>query len=215
MTPAEESAIRAVLADVRDPVVVELGAHTGEDGEIFERCCMPGAKLTHVMVEPDPRNCEQILKRHRPAADWRLWQGAVADTHGLREFHTCWNTRDTSRASGSLLAPTAHLIHFPFIKFESTINVPCFTLDRIYEVERITKIDLLYVDVQGAERLVIAGGQNALRHTRYAFMEAEPEVELYEGEALKPELTQIMADLGWEVTGDFTYNLMFRNTRYE
>lgn len=216
MTVAEERAIRLVLAGVSDPVIVELGANTGEDGPIFERCCSPGAKLFHIAVEPDPRNV--ALFHHHPVAAMRklsLVQGACADANGYREFHTCYNTRDTSHASGSLLNPTGHLVHFDFIKFEEAIRVNCHTLDTLFAMHGLTKIDLLYVDVQGAERLVIAGGQRALKRTRYAFMEAEPEVELYEGEALKPELIGIMDGIGFEVAGDFGYNVMFWNTRFE
>lgn len=213
MTPLEEAAIRGVLGDILQPVVVELGAHIGEDGPTFEAACKDGERLIHVMVEPDPYNAELIrLLPQSATRDVRLIEAACADINGLRNFHRSYSD-DGHRASGSLLKPTGHLVYFPDIKFGFPISVRCYTLDRIFVHQGLTKIDLLYVDVQGSERMVIAGGQMALRHTRYAFMEAEPRVQLYEGEALKAELIELME--GWEMVGDFDYNVLFRNTRFE
>jgi hypothetical protein len=58
---------------------------------------------------------------------------------------------------------------------------------------------------------MIAGGKNALAHTRYCFMEAET-VELYRGEALKPDLIALLP--GWKLTDDFGYNILLRNERF-
>jgi hypothetical protein len=43
-------------------------------------------------------------------------------------------------------------------------------------------------------------------------IEAEPEVELYEGQALKPELLAMLPD--WKVLQDFGYNVLLWNTKY-
>ena len=89
--------------------------------------------------------------------------------------------------------------------------VETLTLDSIFGQERLKKIDLLWVDIQGAERNMIAGGQKALSHTRYVFMEAET-VELYEGEALKADL--IAALPGWTLLADFGSNILLRNENF-
>jgi len=81
-------------------------------------------------------------------------------------------------------------------------------LDSIFESEWLTKIDLLWVDIQGAENLMIAGGKTALSHTRYLFMEVE-NVELYEGEALKTDLVALLP--GWTVLQEFEYNVLMVN----
>ncbi len=74
--------------------------------------------------------------------------------------------------------------------------------------EQIESVDLLWVDIQGAERDMIAGGQRTLKNTRYLFIEAE-EQQFYEGQAVRPELLAMLP--GWEVIGEFDYNLLLRN----
>lgn len=207
----EKEAVSALLRPLRNPCIVELGAHTGED-EIWMRqaCC---ETPHYVMVEPDPRNVQAILERAPTSRVRRLIVGAIADEMGMREFHFSFNVKDKTRASGSLRKPTGHLAAIPEVSFPFDGLVQTYTLDQVFEAEWLTKIDLLWVDIQGAENLMIAGGQTALQHTRYLFMEVEV-VELYEGEALKPDLISMLP--GWEVLQEFQYNvLMFNPAFYE
>ena len=89
--------------------------------------------------------------------------------------------------------------------------MPCVSLDDLFSQFGLEKIDLLWVDIQGSERDMIKGGQAALKKTRYCFMEVES-IPLYEGEALKPELLSLMQ--GWDLVGEFEYNVLLRNTQY-
>jgi 2-O-methyltransferase len=216
-TAEEKRAIEVILEGISYPCVVELGAHCGEDGPWIRAACRPEPSQ-YVMVEPDVRNAQAILDdTHGKLAIWsarRLILGAISDRDGMADFHFCRNERDRNRASGSLRRPTGHLEHFPWIEFPFVAQVPTYTLDTVFEREWLTKIDLLWVDIQGAEREMILGGETALRHTRYAFLEAE-DVELYEGEALKPELIALLGARGWALQADFGYNILLRNFRFE
>ncbi len=89
--------------------------------------------------------------------------------------------------------------------------VHVYTLDAIFEREWLTKIDLLWVDIQGAERDMIAGGAKALSHTRYMFMEAET-TELYEGQAMRGELLAMLP--GWTLLGEFEANVLLWNDNF-
>ena len=82
----------------------------------------------------------------------------------------------------------------------------CWSLDHLtYSLGIFGEIDMLWVDIQGAERDMIAGGQNALSRTRYLFIEAET-TELYEGMALRDELLTLLP--GFKVIEEFEYNLL-------
>ena len=214
MTGDEQQAVSKFLSFTKDPVIVELGAYTGEDGPLFESMIAPSQQLLHIMVEPDPRNLEVILNnKNRPlGANRRVIAGAIAAKSGVRTFHFSEDSRDGSRGSGSLLEPTGHIEHFPTIKFAHSAVVPCFTLDEIFEQERLPKIDLLWVDIQGAEKEMITGGKRALANTRYCFMEAES-IELYKGQALKPDLIAMLP--GWSLVADFGYNILLRNLEFD
>lgn len=202
----EQIFVRQILWPLRNPCIVELGAHTGEDESWIREACREEAH--YVMVEPDPRNVQKIIDRGPLHRTRRLIIGAIAETNGSREFNFATKISDKSHASGSLRKPTGHLEHFPDVHFDQSSPVECFSLDSIFESEWLTKIDLLWVDIQGAENLMIAGGKTALSHTRYLFMEVE-NVELYEGEALKTDLVALLP--GWTVLQEFEYNVLMVN----
>ena len=208
MTPEERRAIERVLSKTHDPVVVNLGAHRGEDEEVFRSCLRPGEQLYHLMVEPDPWNCAAI-KRSPLSKNRVLLQGAVARTTERRPFRFSLDLGDGSRGSGSLLEPTGHLELFPMVRFWDPVEVECYSLDYIVTAFKLAKIDLLWADIQGAEKEMILGGSAALRRTEYCFMEAENQ-ELYKGQAVKTELLALMK--GWALVEDFDYNVLLRNT---
>jgi 2-O-methyltransferase len=210
--PEEKAAIRDVMFGVRDPVIVELGARTGEDeGWIREACrYSPGLYL---MVEPDMRNCQKIMEDSGLGLGngRRLILGACASYDGLITFYGGEAPDEhRSRTSGSIRRPTGHLEALPDYTFPEELRtvVPCFTLDTIYKRSYLQRIDLLWVDIQGAERDMIAGGQHALEHTRYLFMEAG-DFEFYAGQALKPELLEMFS--GWKLLQDFGDNMLLFN----
>jgi FkbM family methyltransferase len=188
--------------------VVELGAWDGED---FEG--LVNKPILHIMVEPDPRNIKRILSSPSPlTSDRKLIQGAVARESGFRKFHFS----DGSLQHGSLLEPTGHLKQWPHISFPHVETVACYTLDEIFLKESLSRIDLLWADVQGAEGEMIEGGWKALQKTQYCMLESE-EVEIYKGEVLKPELIKMLE--GWELIQEFhqdftTFNILLRNRRF-
>lgn len=210
-TKQEKNAVQSVLHGMNyDPVIVELGANCGEDEPWIRGCLQRGRDAHYVMVEPDARNCQYIIDKPTSRTR-RLVIGAVAGYTGMIEFHSCENHKARNRASGSIRQPTGHLQHFPEVEFPRSTWVPCFTLDDLAAREDLRHIDLLWVDIQGAERDMIEGGRKTLETTKYLFMEAEPEVELYAGQALKPELISMLP--GWVMMGDFGCNIFMRNTR--
>lgn len=205
MNDDEFEVLKFELSRVTHPFIVEVGAHCGEEADNFSRMCKD---YLHIMVEPDPRNCQVILSRITVPSN--LIIGAVSDSSGFKPFHFSGNGNGV-HGSGSLLEPTGHLEHFPEIHFAHTGYVPCYTLDEIYSARGMTKIDLLWIDAQGAESAIIKGGPNALSHTRMIFFEAES-VELYEGQVLKPELVAMLP--GWDMVRDFGSNVLMRNKAF-
>ena len=204
----EKAAIFRVMKNITSPCVVELGARTGEDEPWIRGCCHEDP--CYIMVEPDLPNAQLIIDHPRGIdRNRRLILGAVAEYDGEAFFHVSWNPADGSRTSGSIRPPTGHLIYYPDTKFyDRPNNVPCWTLDTIFNKEWLTKIDLLWVDIQGAERDMIAGGREALKRTRYIFIEVESS-ELYAGQALREELFAMLA--GWRIVEDLGQNVLLCN----
>jgi 2-O-methyltransferase len=208
-TEQEISVIREHVKKLRSPTVVELGARVGEE-EHWIRGAFP-EDVHYVMVEADIRNCQIIADRYLNRTR-RLIIGAIAERDGSVTFHGSLTDSNT-RGSGSIHKPTGHIGVFPEIEFPCELRtvVPCYSLDTIFDREWLSKIDLLWVDIQGAEKDMILGGRKALSHTRYLFMETEDR-ELYEGMALKPELIALLD--GWKLIQDFGYNCFFENPNF-
>lgn len=189
------------LCHTKNPVIVELGAHVGEEWE-WLRDLRPSY---YGMVEPEPKNLEILERKCSGVA---IYPCAIGPPYHAR-FYSSENYQANNRASGSIRKPTGHLQHFPEVKF-TPAEVFCASVDSLFFF--LDHIDLLWCDIQGAERDMIEGGRTTLANTRFMMIEAEPEVELYEGQALKPELIAMLPD--WEIIKDFGYNLFMRNTKY-
>lgn len=204
----EKSAIFRVMKNITSPCVVELGARTGEDEPWIRGVCHEDP--CYVMVEPDLQNAQLIIDHPRGIdRNRRLILGAVGEHDGEVQFHVSWNPDDGSRTSGSIRKPTGHVIYYPKTEFYPHPNtVPCWKLDTIFNKEWLTKIDLLWVDIQGAERDMIAGGQEALKRTRYLFVEVESS-ELYEGQALREDLFAMLPC--FQIVEDLGQNVLLRN----
>ena len=80
------------------------------------------------------------------------------------------------------------------------IEVAVGTLDDLCIEENLERIDLLKIDVQGAEKSLLAGARQALRRTKYLQIEILF-VEHYRGCALFPELDGICRAAGFELCG--------------
>jgi FkbM family methyltransferase len=209
-TTEEKLAIAEILRDIHAPTIVELGAHCGEDYHWITAMSARGPEHCHyVMVEPDPRNVQHIIDIIPLGRTRRLFVGAIAAENGMRTFHMCEFSDGQRHTSGSLLKPTGHLVHIPECTFPWITTVPCLTLDALFEREWLTKIDLLWVDIQGAEREMIRGGADALWHTRYLFMEVES-LEMYEGQTPKDPLIETLGG-NWGLVQDFGYNVLLLN----
>ncbi len=199
--PERWAVIRA-LKNTRYPVIVELGAYHGEEYEWMLESLGPLGR--YIAVEADPRAASVIAAKQLSLT---LVQAAIARWDGHTTLFLCDNELDQAKASSSIRNPTGHVKHFPWCTFDYETEVPSLRLDTLFKDKSLERIDLLWVDIQGAERDMIAGGAEALKNTRFLMIEAE-EVEFYEGQALKPELLKLLSD--FEVIKDFGYNVFLK-----
>lgn len=209
------------LIDRDDPVLLEIGCNDGQDTSrfltTFPRCRMH-------CFEPDERPLERF-SRHVSSDDprVRLCRAAVGDRDGLVTLHLSSGmpprVREWARVldlkewdlSSSIHPPTGHLDRSPWCKFERTITVPVIRLDTFLTANPdITRIDLIWADVQGAEADLILGATETLRRTRFLYTEFYDK-PMYEGQ---PNKEQIQAMLpGWKLLGIYGQNLLLHNDK--
>jgi FkbM family methyltransferase len=78
-----------------------------------------------------------------------------------------------------------------------SFTVDSTTLDAYYGIE--TGIDVLQIDVQGAEMLVLEGASTILTRTRAVFLEVSTRPDLYSGSATMDEVTSFLDTRGFSL----------------
>lgn len=189
--------------------VLDIGSFNGKDAH----------ELSYVLdsdvhcFEPDKDNFQKIkdLQNNRLI----LWPYALGAWHGKAPFVKSKN----HPASHSMRAPLRHKDIFPAIKFSRTSNmVNCTTLDAWHKaVLKGEPIDLIWLDVNGSESDVIKGGTQALKVTKYLYIEFE-EVELFKG-AMNREKTLLRLP-EFELVSEHNFggnygNLLLKNKNVE
>jgi len=178
-------------------VLVDVGAH---DGWYAKRAALYFPLKSSILVEPLPSNAEGLRKLNLPGM--KVVEAAMADKKGRAKF----TISRTAQASSLLeMSPGMTDAYQLDMSSEKEIEVVVGTLDALCEEENIEHIDLLKVDVQGAEKLLLAGAKNTLRRTKYLQIEMLF-VEHYRGCALFHELDELCRAAGFELCrfGDFS-----------
>ena len=190
-------------------MVVELGAHHGTDTSYLYDMC-PGGPALYVAVEADARNLPNLRGHMRDRTrNLAIIHAAIAAFDGMTDLYLADGEKGTG--SSSIRWPKKHLETWPDITFETTVQVPALTLDTLTDTLGIGEINLIWCDIQGAERDMIAGSQRTLARTRWLLVEADCE-EYYEGQALRDELPGMLP--GWELMAEWPEhaNLLFRRS---
>jgi FkbM family methyltransferase len=203
-----ECELRLLFPRLDARVVFDIGSCEGEDA-IRYASLFPSALV--FAVEPVPGNVRLIeanLARH-PHSNVRILPSALSDSAGRAPLFVSsgqpegvtpgdW---DYGNKSSSLLRPDRHLEVHPWVRFEDQIEVATETLEDVCRREGITRIDVVHLDVQGAELAVIKGAGRLLDHIGAIWMEVEA-IALYEGQPLKPDVEQFMAAHGFRLMVD-------------
>jgi len=167
-----------------DPLILEIGCNDGGDTLEF-LAEFPGCRIHCFECDPRP-----IRAFRSSVTDDRcqLHEVALSNRTGVAVLHMSGGTHDAIvpreewDLSSSLLEPTAHLLAHPWVTFERTCQVETARLDdwarRVIPDE---VVDFIWMDVQGAEHLVIAGGASTFARTRFCYFEYS-DSELYRGQ---------------------------------
>jgi FkbM family methyltransferase len=192
---------------------LDVGAYEGE----FTDSLLAYFTPQHVwLVEADPDQAIVLKNKYGAEPRCHVIPAAVTDRSGTVEF------RVNEHRPSSSLVPIAAQTEEIFNKSMSEariVRVPAVSLDDLFQQHKLPVIDLMKVDIQGAERLLIAGGQSALTQVRQLFVEVWFE-ECYRGSALYPELHNLLTPLGFKLRSFHEFrkgpdgNLVYTNALY-
>lgn len=196
---------------------VEIGMHFGIDTEDFRKM-HPQARI--VCFEPDPRNIQVIKKVGRDKI-CELYEMALSNTNDPMKFYlSSGNTsgkfserillENDWSCSSSLKKPTGHLNVHKWITFPNSVMVNCSKLDE-FEPLKNTRIDFMWVDVQGAEDLVFSCAQETLKNTHYVYTEYCNQ-QLYDGQLDLQGVLKLFP--GYRVLHDYGGDVLLENMNF-
>lgn len=188
-----------LMQQVTHPVIFDVGAHHGQTARAFSKS-FPRAAL--YCFEPFPDSFAELKKNsiNYPAAT--LEPFGFSDNRGQHEFHS-----NVSSATNSLLqldSQAAVIWGNSVLTPVSKVSCDFETIDEYLGRKGIQKIDLLKMDVQGAEYKVLKGAELSLRaeRIRNIYMEIITG-ETYSGQLRFEEYLSLMDSYGFRLQGLF------------
>lgn len=200
------SRIRDHIAATRQPVIFELGMCDGYHTNMLLSWCQ-SAPCFHGF-EPDPRNVTKIVAVGLPKR-MNFHPDAVGHVTGKIAFHlsTCEPNGCVGQSSISEFTPVLTQ-SWPWLKHQSDIEVQCWRLDDFCAQNGIDHIDFLWMDVQGAERLVFDGAPAMLPKTRLIWTEYDSGTLYKDSSSIDDILARFP---GWEIVADVGGDVLLKN----
>jgi 2-O-methyltransferase len=177
-----------------DANILEIGANDGTDTVEFLRAFPTGQVMA---FECEPRAIKK-WRENVQSSRAVLIEAAIAEESGRRKFYPSggkppgdkWAHVESWDCSGSLLKDDQHTRECDWLTFGEPFWVNVWRLDSVLPFAG-ERIDLLWMDVQGAEAMVLRGGPKTIERTDWVFLECHQKA-FYQGQATLPELVDLL-----------------------
>ena len=160
--------------DLKIDGILHIGAHFGEEYETYESNDIKNL----IFFEPVPVTFEKLKEKLNGKA--MLVNTALGNFEGKISMNV--ETANNGQSS-SILKPALHLLQYPHIKFEDTVEVNITTLDNFMTsyysngfMGEAPKYNMINIDVQGYELEVFKGGTKTLENIDYIITEVNRDV---------------------------------------
>lgn len=174
--------------------VIDAGANRGAFTDAFLRLHRP-ERL--VLVEAIPELALKLQAKYAGDSRISVVSAALSDRSGEAKFEV-----NRYEASSSLLPidPRNSSWFGRDLRVANSISVITLTLPELMDRQQLSGVDLLKLDLQGAERLVLTGGAEALGRVRVIYTEVFFE-QLYAGAWLFWEMNEFLSSRGFKLCG--------------
>lgn len=179
----------------KQPIILDVGALTGQTIDQYHATFPDG----HIhSFEPLPDSFQVLEKKYGSQSHVSLHHQALSNTDGELEFYV-------TQGSGtqSLLPPTQESVKWSppgSMNTQKTITVPSSTLDTFCRKQQMDHIDILKMDVQGAEKMILEGAANLLQEKKIGLIYTEVLfVPLYEGQAYFHDIVSLLEGYGYHI----------------
>lgn len=167
-TAGDPFAVQRQLIQAQSAVVFDVGAHVGAITDTYRRL-FPQASI-HAF-EPFPEAFAALRDNVGGHPKTRCHQLALSDSVGTTAFNS-----NANWATNSLLATDTRGASFwgdGVLETRSTVEVKTTTVDAFCSEQRIGHVDILKLDVQGAEFNVLCGAKETLAQRQISLIYAE------------------------------------------
>ena len=174
--------------------VIDGGANQGAFTDAFLRLHQPERV---VLVEPIAELAEALRVKYAQDPRLSVVAAALSDRSGDAQFEI-----NRSEASSSLLPidPRNSKWFSRDLSVARRVTVPTLTLPELMTQQGLERVDLLKLDLQGAERLVLTGGAQVLDRVQVIYTEVFFE-QLYAGAWLFWEANEFLSARGFKLCG--------------
>ncbi len=221
------------LLQKEDPVMLELGAHRGEDSKRFLK---EFESIRIYCFEPDPR-CIRKFKANIRDRRCSLIEAAVSNVDGraILNMSQGWPLRMIPKMvkalglgrlfarlmanrfdyASSIKVSVSNSNDNVGLVFRKGVEVRTIRLDSWIKRSAIESIDFIWADIQGAERDMIEGASETLRICSYLYIEYG-EVDTYPEAMTRDETIALLQQHRYSVMPEYSSkggvgNLLFKN----
>lgn len=179
------------LDEKRPIVLVDVGAH---DGHFTAALSKYSGISRGVLVEPLPQKVSSLRERFAPPT-YQVFECALSSRTGTSAFEV--NEFD---ATSSLLNMRRQMPELTAVSYGERRSIECHTrtLDDVLAEANIDRVDLLKIDVQGAEHLVIQGAADTLKSTSMVWTEVSFK-SLYETSAAFSDICELLTGANFKL----------------
>lgn len=201
-----EKAITRLFRKSEKLILFDVGACEGLSSVRY-LSLFPNSKI--YTFEPVPKNFRKVLsnKEKYKLDNLNPFEIGLSKEIGEATFHLSSGTppnkvkpaddsSEFGNKSSSLFKPDKTKEIHPWLKFKETITIKTDTLDHFCKTQNITSIDFIHMDVQGAELMVLQGGNHILKKVNSIWLEVE-RISLYEDQALKEDIELFLSSNGF------------------
>lgn len=194
-------------AVIQDKVESELDEIIGRGKEEIRNIIIVGAYLGYEIdrlvlnypnaeiyaFEPNPKYFKKLQEKYSQNPKIHCYQYAVAENEGWLDFY-----ETNLEGSGSILPinSKSDVVKDYGIRQTEKFTVKSISLDNFAQIQG-KEIDLIWIDVQGAELNVLKGAKNLLHFAKAVFSEIWVTKTLYENQCRLIDLERFLLDFGF------------------
>jgi 2-O-methyltransferase len=175
-----------------NPSILEAGAHMGFDTYGLAKI-WPKAEI--YAFEPVPKLYTSLVQRVSSLKNVKTFCMALGEQNDTVAMYV---SGGDSTGSSSILKPTVHLARFPGVTFDHTIPVPVKRMDDWAKDQNISRIDFIWLDMQGYEVYALKGAGELLKTVSVIYTELCAS-ELYAGLTTRDEYIRFLNGTGFEL----------------